>query len=300
MKSVFHAGELTVQARAGVQFEADRVAGSIRDFIPSAAREFLNSQTMAFLGSVDEAGRVWASLLSGAPGFMRALSDTRVRIEAVPTPGDPLGENLKANPLVGMIVLEPQTRRRMRLNGVATLGPDAVEIEAEEVWGNCPKYIQRRSYEILPPDARPALETQPGKSLTPEQQRWIQRADTFYIATAHAEAGADASHRGGLPGFVQVLGSDRLRFPDYAGNMMFQTLGNIVANPRTGLIFLDHEDGKTLQLTGRAQILWDEAVAASVAGAERLVEFQVDEVIETRGATPLRWRFEEYSPFNPS
>lgn len=300
MKAVYHAGELAVQERVGVQYEASRVGGSIRGVLPPAAQEFLRSQSMAFLGSVDTAGRVWASLLSGEPGFMEALSETRIRIGATPTPGDPLGENIKSNGLVGMIVLEPQTRRRMRLNGVATLASDGLQIEAEEVWGNCPKYIQRRSYEIVPPEARPPAESRGGRSLTPDQQEWIRRADTFYIATAHAEAGADASHRGGLPGFVQVLSSDRLRFPDYAGNNMFQTLGNLAANPRAGLIFLDHEQGNTLQLTGQARILWDERLAAEVPGAQRLVEFEIDEVIETRGASPLRWSLQEYSPFNPS
>lgn len=299
MKKPYHEGEREVQAKAGVRRQAGGMAGSIDDALPPVATEFLAAQAMAFLSSIDSEGRVWASLVSGAPGFIQVLSDTRVRIGTLPTPGDPLGENLKANPLLGMIALEPQTRRRLRLNGVATLRTDSIELKTEEVWGNCPSYIQRRSGAILPAEARRPVESLRSQSLTEDQQRWIGRSDTFYIATAHPDSGADASHRGGMPGFVQVAGPDRLLFPDYAGNNMFQTLGNIAVNPRSGLIFLDHEQGHTLQMTGRARILWDEALAARVPGARRLVEFQIDEVIETRNATPLRWQLQDYSPYNP-
>jgi len=112
--------------------------------------------------------------------------------------------------------------------------------------------------------------------------------------------GADASHRGGLPGFVRVEGDRRLEWPDYPGNAMFNTLGNLAADPRAGLLFVDFEQGHTLQISGRARVVWDERRAAEFAGAERVVEFDVEEVVERRGALPLRWRFVEYSPFNPA
>jgi hypothetical protein len=81
---------------------------------------------------------------------------------------------------------------------------------------------------------------------------------------------------------------------------MFNTLGNIAVNPSAGLLFLDFDGGGTLQLTGEAQIVWAAERAARFAGAERMVEFRVQEAVETRGAVPLRWRFEGYSPFNPA
>ena len=120
------------------------------------------------------------------------------------------------------------------------------------------------------------------------------------MASAHSEGGADASHRGGNPGFVRFLGENALEFLDYSGNTMFNTLGNIAANPSAGPLFLDFEGGGTVQLTGKAQIIWDARRAARFAGAERVVEYRGREVIETRGAVPLRWRFEGYSPFNPA
>lgn len=93
--------------------------------------------------------------------------------------------------------------------------------------------------------------------LTERQQDWITAADTFFIGSAHVQAGTDASHRGGNPGFVQVHDSRTLRWPDYAGNNLFNTLGNLNVEARAGLLFLDFEHGHTLQLTGSATVSWE-------------------------------------------
>src|SRR5439155_6512520 len=90
---------------------------------------------------------------------------------------------------------------------------------------NCPKYIQQRV-----PDAslEGATHTAREASALDEPQRhWITRADTLFIASTHPDTGPDTSHRGGAPGFVRVLAADRLLWPDYVGNGMFQTLGNL-------------------------------------------------------------------------
>jgi predicted pyridoxine 5'-phosphate oxidase superfamily flavin-nucleotide-binding protein len=76
-----------------------------------------------------------------------------------------------------------------------------------------------------------------------KQQRLIREADTFFIASSHRDGGADASHRGGNPGFVHVLNETKLIWPDYSGNGMFQTLGNLAIDPRAGLLFMDFESG---------------------------------------------------------
>ncbi len=132
----------------------------------------------------------------------------------------------------------------------------------------------------------------------------MHRADTFFIASAHPQRGADASHRGGRPGFVVVAdGGRRLTFPDYSGNRMFQTLGNLTVNPRTGLLLLDWKTGSTLQLTGRAQIIRDAQTLRSWPGAERLVEVTVDAVREHDRAMPARWSliepYRRSPPVNP-
>ena len=194
----------------------------------------------------------------------------------------------------------------MRVNGRLTVdGADgALLIHADQVYANCPKYIQRR-LPVAPADASttsaPPVAWR-GTALTEAQREWLRRADTFFVATSNPGEGADASHRGGMPGFVRVeatAAGDRLTWPDYAGNAMFNTLGNIAAHPRAGIVVPDFATGATLQLTGRAAVDWDPAHAVAAAGAERLVTLDVEAVVEIRGALPFRLGRPEYSPFNP-
>jgi predicted pyridoxine 5'-phosphate oxidase superfamily flavin-nucleotide-binding protein len=172
-------------------------------------------------------------------------------------------------------------------------------VRTRQVYSNCPRYIQARTHEwsnCVAPTSRVA---QQAAALSEEFQRWIGKADTFFLASFHPLGGADASHRGGFPGFVQVVDERTIIWPDYNGNGMFNTLGNIIENPNAGLLFLDFEQGGTLQLSGTADIIWDEERASLFPGAERIVEFKIRKVIKTENATALRWKFVDYSPDNP-
>lgn len=298
MDSPYHPGELAVQAAAGVSQQAKRIGNSIRATIPPPAREFLMTQPMLVLAGL-ASDRVWATILTGDPNFARALDDRRVGIDATPAPGDPLANALQPGDPVGLLAIDLWARRRMRLNGsVHARGDSSFEVEVTQIYANCPKYIQAR--ELIPHDGS---ELSPyvhrSSTLTPEQTRWIEATDTFFLASIHWAGGADVSHRGGHPGFVRIPDPNHLVFPDYAGNMMFQTLGNIAADPRVGLVFLDFDGGRTLHLTGRAEIDWSPSVAKAFTGAERVVAVQIEDTVEITGVLPLRWRFLGYSPFNP-
>lgn len=301
MSISYHEGEIEVQARAGVRGMAERIGRSVHAAVPPAARHFLATQHFAVLAGSDGGGRVWASPLIGRRGFVSAPGESLVRVEAWPSAGDPLRDALSAGAPVGLIVIDLARRMRMRVNGVVLRETGSrFEVEAREVYSNCPKYIQARAPEAAGESTAPGRAAERSPSLGAQQREFVAHTDTFFIATAHPESGADASHRGGPPGFVRVVGGRRLEWPDYSGNAMFNTLGNLSVDPRAGLLFIDFEEGHTLQVSGRARVVWDEGQAAEFAGAERVVEFDVEEVIETRGALPLRWRFEEYSPFNPA
>ncbi|NGN70050.1 pyridoxamine 5'-phosphate oxidase family protein, partial [Streptomyces sp. A7024] len=178
-------------------------------------------------------------------------------------------------------------------------GEDGLRVRLDQVISNCPKYLQRREYGTVAQDGGEPRTTSRGAELTTAQQLAVSTADTFFIATASGEGDADASHRGGNPGFVEVLSPTRLRWPDYQGNAMFLTLGNLELNPAAGLVFPDWETGGLLQVTGTARTVWDAAEAAKVPGAKRLVDFEVTEVSENSGALPLRWSEPEFSRFNP-
>ena len=299
MSGIYHAGELGVQARAGVQEMAPPAERIIKTTMKPVAQEFLRQQPMAFVASVDAEGWVWASVVAGPPGFMVAVDEGTIHIGAAPTVSDPLHDNLRTNSDVGLLIMEFTKRRRMRVNGRAELQPDSsFYVHTQQVYANCPKYIQARRFEVITTEQNTSDVSRTDR-LTTKQQQWITQADTFFIASAYPEGGADASHRGGNPGFVTTADPNTLIWPDYVGNMMFNTLGNIASNPQAGLLFLDFDTGSTLQLSGEANIIWDAAQIAKYKGAERLVSYRIEQVLETNEKLPLRWEFESYSPFNP-
>jgi uncharacterized protein len=297
----YHDGEIAVQTRVGVRRQAEKLAAGIRGSISPDRREFVAAQRMAVLGTVDRRGFVWASVVTGDAGFLQALDEQTIRIAAVPAAGDPLLENLAQPAHAALIIPDLAARRRLRLNGRGQITGGVIEIHAEQVYGNCSHYIQARA-PIGEHVWRRGADTAAVRTteLSDEHQRLIAGADTFFIATDHPESGTDISHRGGNPGFVRVGDSRRLAIPDYSGNNMFNTLGNIVANPRVGMLFIGFESGRTLQLSGRATIDWDSARAATLAGAGRIVDFELDEALDNPHGFPLRYEFHEYSHFNPS
>ncbi|HEX5597599.1 MAG TPA: pyridoxamine 5'-phosphate oxidase family protein [Micromonosporaceae bacterium] len=297
---MIHHGELAVQRRAGLTVDHWGSAG-VGAEIPAVAADFLRQQRMLVLGALDDAGAVWATAVGGPAGFAEPTDERHVTIAALPGPADPLHGLFDTEREVGMLAIEPRTRRRMRINGYAQrAGNHHLVVRTDQVYANCPKYIQTRDPE---PDDTPtpeaATEWTRTRELSDAQQRWIIDADTFFVATQAPGHGADASHRGGNPGFVRLTGPHRLVWPDYVGNSMFMTLGNLALDPRCGLLFLDWTRGDALHLTGRARVDWDERRIAAVPGAQRLIEFDIDTVVEVRASLPVRWRFGHYSRFNP-
>ena len=288
----YHAGELAVQRRMGQSEIAARVGRMIRTEIPAAAAAFLAEQPLIVLAATDDAGRVWASLVTGPAGFVHADDDQTIAVGTLPVPGDPLHDVVgRPDQQVGMIAIEPQTRRRMRVNGIVQPTQHGLRIHPDQVYSNCPKYISRRHIEGVDAAGHSPV-IQRASGLDERTQQIVARTDTFFIGSADPEGNADASHRGGNPGFLQVLSPNRLRWPDYRGNSMFMTLGNISTNPRCGLLISDWDTGTTIQLTGTAEIIWDE-------GPQCSVEFTIDEVVELTDVSPLRWGRAELSPANP-
>ena len=300
MGTLFHDGEHAVQRRAGVERAAAQVGRGILSFVPAEFGAFLSRQPFVVVASQDQHGRVWASLIAGGIGFARALDDRQILLSGAPAPGDPLEDALDRPPAqIGVLAIKFGTRQRIRLNGAAQRTGGGILLTVTEAFGNCAKYIQRRIPTGLP--AGPAAPA-PRRSaaLDARQAAIVRGADTFFIASTHPERGADASHRGGRPGFVDVTSGGRvLTFPDYMGNRMFQTLGNLTVNPQTGLLVVDWETGTTMQLTGQARIIWDAHAMRSRLGAERLVEIAVGAVHEHERAMPARWSLIEPYQRNP-
>lgn len=296
----WHPGERAIQERVGVTDVADSLLGAIFTEIPPLAEDFLRDQPWLLLGAQDEHGQMWATALYGLPGFADVRDPRTVHIDALPAAGDPLAEVLADEAEIGLLAIDPPTRSRMRLNGHSSPAPGGIVVHSEQVYPNCPKYISARRAKLVGDGSTPRdAAVSRGTKLSADQRKLLKAADTFFIATRAPGHGTDVSHRGGTPGFVVVEDGRRLTWPDYHGNSIFNTLGNISLDPHTGLLFIDFERGDMLQLTGRAEVVWDPERIAAFPRAERLVDFEIDAVVHQRGAAGLHWSFESPSKLNP-
>ena len=294
--SPFHAGERAVQERLGVR-EATEPWGRkvIRTWMPEQHRAFSAQLPFVVAAARDRQDRPWVTLLTGEPGFVQSPDPTTLVFNGTVLPGDALEQSLGAGAELGLLGIELETRRRNRVNGtVVENGAGYLRFEVGQAFGNCPQYITERTWHSL--DVSPTEATAHRYAeLTGSMQDWIRGADTFFIGSGHrgeedSEAnGMDASHRGGPAGFVRVESSTRLVFPDYAGNNHFNTIGNLLLDPRVAMLFVDFENGGLLQLTGRASIDWDSPAVAEHTGAQRLVIIDVEEIVELTNVLPLRF-----------
>lgn len=302
----FHEGERVLQARAGVAQRMTQLGPRvIRDFMPDQHREFFGQLPFVVAGTLDAQGQPWASVLARPPGFLHSPHPQQLDVDARPLPGDPLERTLVTGAAIGLLGLEPHTRRRNRMNGIARdVKESGFSVKVSQSFGNCPKYIQARKPVYLQ-DAGAAPVVHESLQLDEEARRIITSADTFFIATAYAgdraqagEAGGmDVSHRGGRPGFVRLDGDGVLTVPDYAGNYFFNTLGNVAVNPRAGLLFIDFDTGELLYLAVAAGIVWDGPELQGFDGAQRLLRMRVLSMRRVEGALPLRWGPAELSPY---
>lgn len=300
----FHAGERAVQQRAGETAMADRNIGLLGNIVLGGARPFIAQQFMAVLGSIDAAGGVWASLLFGQPGFLHTEDGSSILIDVAGKErdqADPLWQNIGRQSDLGMLFIELGSRRRYRVNGtVQRYDDDGVEMVIREAYPNCPKYIQRRHLRQRGETSLPVQVAQ-GTLLLGGVLDIVRQADTVFVASRHDGSGADATHRGGRPGFVKVIDDTTLRIPDFAGNSLFNTLGNFELDPRAGLCIPDFVHGQLLQLTGRATICWDQDDAANeTGGTGRYWEFKVERWILRDTPQRLEWEYLDASPFNPA
>ncbi len=301
----FHAGEMRVQHRAKASTTAQRNARVIADSLPKGTMPFIEQQSLVVSGSMDPGGKVWASVLVGDPGFIRAPDERTVLLD-VRQPrsagDDPFWANVEPGVDVGLLVIDLGTRRRLRINGrFSQLDDSLFEIAVVQAYPNCPKYIQQRQVSLDAASLHPQPgSTHQGVALGEEQKMLIAQADTFFVASANPGHGLDASHRGGQPGFVQVLDRQRLRIPDYAGNSLFNTLGNLTVYPHAGLVFPDFDTGRVLQLTGETRILWDQNEPDDpTGGTGRYWELDIKQWIETRLPRGIDVTLLGYSPHNP-
>jgi uncharacterized protein len=302
---VFHEGELALQEAAGSRARlAEFGARVIRDFMPDQHRDFFAQLPFLIAGTLDAQGQPWASVLAAPPGFVSSPDATRLVVQAPPLPHDPLAHNLAPGVPIGLLGIEPQTRRRNRANGnVSFVAEGSFGVHIEQSFGNCPKYIQARRPEFDEAD-RAAPVAHRMERLDAAAREIVGKADTFFIATAHPAAassaarafGVDVSHRGGKPGFVHVDAVGVLTVPDFIGNFYFNTLGNLAVNPRCGLLFIDFARGDLLHVAARGEIVAQGPLVDAFEGAQRVLRLHPLSALRVEGVLPLRWSEAQLSP----
>ena len=259
--------------------------------IPIGAKLFLSQQTYCVLGVVSKEGDVWAWFCTGPDGFA-TMDDTGSHLCLQMPDKTQQSENsapfsrFQRGDQLGLLFIELSTRRRLRVNGkVSSYANGELNLSVAESFPNCPKFIQRREL-IRASDSAVQVKFQQGEKLDKPITNWITEADTFFVASAHPDGRTDVSHRGGKQGFIE-LESGTLDIPDYRGNSLFGTLGNFALNPAAGLVFVDFEQNRQLQLTGDAQLdLDDSGRGGNTGGTGRWWSF-----------TPRRWQISSFASF---
>ncbi|MEM0910130.1 MAG: pyridoxamine 5'-phosphate oxidase family protein [Pseudomonadota bacterium] len=306
---IFHEGEIAIQKKLGVAKRIETIAPRmIRDVMVEQHKTFYSALPYLFAGYHDQNDKVWASILVGKPGFISFPTDKKMHLKTSPLHNDPMVNAIKnADGLrIGLLGIDLSNRRRNRASTQLTATSDGkISLDVLQAFGNCPQYIQIRETEWkkdFKPEASTATKVTEFDGMI---GKLIKNADTFFVAStsknvdkdAQSRAnGADVSHRGGQAGFVRVDDAKTLTIPDYRGNNLFNTLGNIEVNPHVGLLFIDFSTGDVLTLTGKAKTLWHSDAHLQFKGAQRLWQFTLDHGFLLQNALPMRWRFDEYSP----
>jgi len=276
----FHEGELATQRRAGVEADAKRLEKMLDSaHLSAGAARFLALQTFTAVTGRDRNGVLSISALAAPAGFLQG-DDNVLRVSTVPREGDPL-HRMPIGQQIGLVAIDFAARRRMRLNGTLVGGDNAgLTVQIDQAYGNCPQYIHRRELNVSMFTATPAADARHSTRLDATDQALIAASDTFFLGTSHPIRGSDASHRGGPAGFVRVNSSQRLWWPDYPGNNMFNSFGNLAVDDEAALLFIDFLTGATLHISGSAQVQWTQPGAASDdGGVGRHVAFSIDSVV---------------------
>lgn len=135
--------------------------------------------------------------------------------------------------------------------------------------------------------------------ISEDSAAFIESVDMFFLATADAEGRPNCSYKGGAPGFVRVIDTRTIAFPNYDGNGMYVSMGNAVANPHVGLLFIDFEHGSRMRLNGAASIDPNDPLLAEYPEAQFIVRVTVREVFPNCPRYIHKMKRVESSPFVP-
>jgi ferredoxin-NADP reductase/predicted pyridoxine 5'-phosphate oxidase superfamily flavin-nucleotide-binding protein len=284
------------------------------------------------LGTLDSQSNPWVTLWGGSPGFSEPLGGgfvgTRTLVDSAHDPvvqalvGETKdGELLQpkdGGKMVAGLAIDLMTRKRVKLAGKMVAGTvQEVDVEFEEdqrddkapikqnqiqlvmkidqSLGNCPKYLNQ--YELQPAIVESSL-TSETSVLTDNARALISKSDMFFL-TSSTPQDMDVNHRGGPSGFVRILSSTAIVYPEYSGNRFYSTLGNLLLYPKIGLAFPDYSTGNVLYITGTAVILVGADAARIIPSSNLAVRIDITQARFVKGGLPFRGVKKIPSPYNP-
>ncbi|KAL4873022.1 hypothetical protein BDV12DRAFT_182647 [Aspergillus spectabilis] len=244
--------------------------------------------------ALDQEGRPWCSLWGGEEGFATPASGTSFDIKTpVRKTYDPVVKSLlldstgDSGKLVSFLAVDLENRRRVKLFGKITAG-------------NCPKYLNAKRIVPAPLDPKLISET---PQLHPYAIDLLDHADCLFNSS-HGTHEMDTNIRGGPPGFVRVVTNQPsgavIVYPEYTGNRLYQTLGNLQTNPLAGYVFPDFETGNALFVTGKTEILIGEDASSVLPRSNIVARLTVTESRFVKKALSFRGEPRKTSPYNPS
>ncbi len=310
--------------------KVDRQDNPNSPFLQPRAASMVQRFPLLALGTVDKQGRPWATVWGGEAPFAQPVAQSTIGIRTtVDSKTDPVVHILYEGKDNGEIIEEQgpgrmisglsihlEQRNRMKLfgrmvagalstdfdgSGNGSVGQVQLVIKIEQSLGNCPKYLNcKRIHPALP---EPKLLSD-SPCLSGEAQALLAKSDLFFIASAYRDKDMDMNHRGGPPGFVRVESNDEdgavLVWPEYSGNNLYQTLGNLQTSPRAGIVVPDFDTGNVLYLTGDTEVLIGRDALAVLPRSSLAVRLKVTDARFVEKGLPFRGEPLERSPYNPN
>jgi ferredoxin-NADP reductase len=300
-------------------------------FLQPRAASMVQRFPLLAIGTLDKQGRPWATVWGGEVPLAKPVAKDILGVRTlVDSKTDPIVEILYegkddgeviheqgAGRMISGLSIHLEQRNRMKLYGRMIAGalntheeglPGSGSVgQVQLVWkieqslANCPKYLNcKRVYPSLP---EPRLISD-SPHLSPEALALLGKADMFFISSSDRDRDMDMNHRGGPPGFVRVeSNADEgavLVYPEYSGNNLYQTLGNLQTTPRAGLCIPDFDTGNVLYVTGNTEVLIGKDAAEALPRSNLAVRITLTDARLVEKGLAFRGEALERSPYNPT
>jgi hypothetical protein len=259
-------------------------------------RHFFPLLPYIVVGSVDSDGAMWATILAGAPGFLQLPGESTLRVKAKASRSDPARAGLSEGCTIGVLGIDLRSLGQTKLTGrVHKVDDETFDVDVDQIYKANFRYIYLRNF-LLERNASvaSAAVAEVSSTIGERARAMIQDASTVFIASfVELENGlrhVDVSNKTGRHGFVSIDNTGVVTIPGFSGGLYFQALGNVLVNPRCGLVFVDFASGDVLQLSGKAVVAFDSTEATAFRDAGLLMRFIPETVVFRKGVLPIRWK----------